>query len=90
MATYFQIDDPVKPTTVFTPSRWAVRAVSFISSAARCRTPSGSPSPHTWADRIPSCRASIGSSQTAWPLRWLEIAKTCRSYFSSRSSLPWM
>ena len=33
--------------TVFTPSCCASRAVSFISSAARWRTPSGSPSPQT-------------------------------------------
>jgi hypothetical protein len=32
---------------VSTPSFAASRAVCFISSAARCRTPSGSPSPHT-------------------------------------------
>ncbi len=49
---YFQIDDPVKPMTVFTPSFAASRAVSFISSAARSRTPSGSPSPQTFADRM--------------------------------------
>jgi hypothetical protein len=39
IATYCQIEEPVKPTTVFTPSFWARRAVSFISSAARERTP---------------------------------------------------
>ena len=37
----------MNPTTVFTPSRWAVRAVFIIASAARWRTPSGSPSPQT-------------------------------------------
>jgi hypothetical protein len=35
MATAFQIDEPVKPFTVFTPSFAAMRAVSFIASAAR-------------------------------------------------------
>ena len=60
IATVCQIDEPVKPTTVSTPSRAAVRAVSFISSAARCRTPSGSPSPQTRDDRMPWCRSSIG------------------------------
>ena len=40
-----QIDEPVKPTTVRTPSFAAARAVSFISLAARWRTPSGLPSP---------------------------------------------
>ena len=64
------------------------KAVSAIRSAARCRTPSGSPSPHTAAGRMSWCRWSMGSSQTAWPLRWFEIANSWRSYFSSRSSLP--
>ena len=45
IATSYQVDDPVKPTTVLTPSLRAKRAVSFISSAGRCRTPSGSPLP---------------------------------------------
>ncbi len=76
MATYFQIEEPVNPTTVSTPSRRAARAVIFISSAARWRTPSGSPSPQMRSGRMPRCRSSIGSSQTAWPLRWLEIAQT--------------
>ena len=35
IATYCQIDEPVKPTTVSTPSLRAAIAVSFISSAAR-------------------------------------------------------
>ena len=87
IATYFQIDDPVKPTTASTPSLRAARAVIFISSAARCRTPSGSPSPQIRSGRMPRCRSSIGSSQTAWPLRWLEMAQTFRPYFSSISSL---
>ena len=47
IATYFQILEPVKPMTVSTPSFWARRAVFFMSSAARWRTPSGSPSPQT-------------------------------------------
>ena len=42
-----QIGEPVKPVTVVTPSRAAARAVSLSFSAARWRTPSGSPSPHT-------------------------------------------
>ena len=74
IATYFQIDEPVKPTTTSTPRFFAARAVIFISSAARCRTPSGSPSPQIREDRMSLWRWSIGSSQTAWPLRWLEIA----------------
>ena len=78
IATVFQIAEPVKPTTVDTPSLAAARAVSFISSAARCRTPSGDPSPQIRAGRMPWWRSSIGSSQTACPTRWLEIAKTCR------------
>ena len=53
MATYFQIEDPVKPTTVETPSLCAARAVHFISSAARARTPSASPSPIPGPDRRP-------------------------------------
>ena len=46
IATYGQMLDPVKPTTVSTPSLRATRADRFMSSAARCRTPSASPSPH--------------------------------------------
>ena len=83
MATYFQIADPVKPTTTSTPSLRAARAVIFISSAARWRTPSASPSPQIRSGRIPRWRSSMGSSQTAWPLRWLLMAKTWRPYFSS-------
>ena len=74
IATAFQIDDPENPLTVVTPSFAAMRAVFFRSSAARCRTPSGSPSPQTRSDRMSRCRSSIGSSQTAWPVRWFEIA----------------
>ena len=85
MATYFQIDDPVKPTTTSTPSLRAARAVIFISSAARWRTPSASPSPQIRSGRIPRWRSSMGSSQTAWPLRWLLMANTSRSYFFSVS-----
>ena len=76
IATVCQMDDPVKPTTVLTPSRAAVRAVSFMSSAARRRTPSGSPSPQTRAGTMAWWRSSIGWSQTAWPVRWFEIAYT--------------
>ena len=39
--------------TVSTPNAAAARAVSAISAAARCRTPSGSPSPQIRADRMP-------------------------------------
>ena len=49
----------------WTPRSLAARAVFLISSAARWRTPSGSPSPQMRDDRMPSWRASIGSSQTA-------------------------
>ena len=77
----------MNPTTVSTPRALASRAVCFISSAARVRTPSGSPSPHTLAPTMVSCRKSIGSSQTAWPLRWLEMAQTLRLYLSSTASL---
>ena len=59
-----QIAEPVKPFTCCTPILAAARAVSFIRSAARCLTPSGSPSPQTSGGRIPRCRESIGS-QTA-------------------------
>jgi hypothetical protein len=70
-----------------TPSFAATRAVFFMSSAARWRTPSGSPSPQIRAGRIPLCRSSIGSSQIAWPTRWLEIVQTLRPYLSSSSRL---
>ncbi len=59
---------PVNPLTTSTPRFAAARAVSFISSAARARTPSGSPSPHTWACRMASCRSSM-RSHTACPTR---------------------
>src|SRR3712207_5348547 len=39
--------DPVKPLTCVTPKRAAALAVSMTFWAARRRTPSGSPSPHT-------------------------------------------
>ena len=58
------------------------RAVTFISSAARCRTPSASPSPQIRSGRMPRCRSSIGSSQTACPVRWLEIANRRRPWRS--------
>ncbi|MDQ1171808.1 hypothetical protein QE430_000115 [Microbacterium testaceum] len=88
IATYFQMLEPVNPVTIFTPSFAASRAVFFISSAARCRTPSGSPSPHTRSDTMSRWRWSIGSSQTAWPLRWLAMANTFSPWRSSTSSLP--
>ncbi len=87
-ATYGQMLEPVKPTTVSTPSLRATFAVSFSSSAARWRTPSGSPSPHTFEPTIAWWRKSIGSSQTAWPLRWFEIAQTLRPYLSRMSRRP--
>jgi hypothetical protein len=87
IATYFQIDEPVNPTTVSTPRRRAALAVVFISSAARCRTPSGSPSPQIRLGSMSRCRSSIGSSQTACPFRWFEMVQTPRSYFASVSSL---
>ena len=52
MATVCQIDEPVNPTTVCTPNAAAARAVSASSAAARCRTPSGSPSPQIRAGRM--------------------------------------
>ena len=82
-----QIGEPVKPVTVVTPSLAAARAVSLSFSAARCRTPSGSPSPHTSGGTTPWWRASIGS-QTAWPTRWLPIAQTFRPLRSSSSRRP--
>ena len=45
----FQIFDPVNPMTVSTPSLAAARAVTCIASAARRRTPSGSPPTFTTA-----------------------------------------
>ncbi len=83
MATRCQIEDPVNPTTVSTPKAAAARAVSAISAAARCRTPSASPSPQMRAGTMPWWRSSIGWSQTAWPTRWLEIAKHFSPYLSS-------
>src|SRR5712691_1236301 len=69
-----QIAEPVKPFTSVTPSRAAARAVSFIRSAARSLTPSGSPSPQTSGGRIARCRASTGS-HTACPTRCAPSAK---------------
>ena len=74
--------EPVKPVTVVTPSRAAARAVSLSLSAARWRTPSGSPSPHTSGGTTPWWRASM-RSQTAWPTRWLPIVQTFRPWLSS-------
>ena len=88
IATYCQIDEPVKPTTVSMPIALASRAVSFISSAARSRTPSGDPSPHTFSRTIAWCRSSIGSSQIACPVRWLLIAQQPRPCFFRISSRP--
>ena len=65
IATVCQMEEPVKPMTVSTPSAAAARAVSLISSAARCRTPSASPSPQMRAGRMPWWRSSMGWSQTA-------------------------
>ena len=47
-----QIGEPVNPLTCVTPKAAAARAVSFIRSAARRRTPSGSPSPQISGGRI--------------------------------------
>ena len=88
MATVCQIDDPVNPITVRTPNAAAARAVSAISAAARCRTPSGDPSPQIRAGRIAWCRSSIGWSQTAWPTRWQEIAQHFRPYFVEQRVPP--
>ena len=61
--------EPVKPTTVSTPKAFAAIAVVFISSAARWRTPSGSPLPQTREGNIDLCLSSIGLSQTACPTK---------------------
>ena len=82
-----QIDEPVKPVTTVTPSCAAARAVSFIASAARPRTPSGSPSPQTSGASTPRWRSSIGS-QTACPTRWLPIAHTSSPWRCSVSRRP--
>ena len=79
--------EPVKPVTTGTPSAAAARAVSFIRSAARVRTPSGSPSPQTSGGSTPLWRASIGS-HTAWPTRWLPIDQHPRPWRSSSSRRP--
>jgi hypothetical protein len=47
-------EEPVNPVTTSTPSWAAARAVSFMRSAARWRTPSGSPSPHTSGGSTPA------------------------------------
>ena len=60
IATVCQIDEPVNPTTVSTPNAAAARAVSAISAAARCLTPSGSPSPQIRSGRMAWWRASMG------------------------------
>jgi hypothetical protein len=88
IATYCQMLDPVNPTTVSTPILRATLAVSLSSSAARCRTPSASPSPHTRLPTMAWWRKSIGSSQTAWPLRWLETAQALRPCLSRISRRP--
>src|SRR5688572_14449353 len=59
-------------------------AVSIIFLAARFLTPSASPSPQTSFGRIALWRSSI-RSQTAWPTRWLLIAKHV-SLLSARTS----
>ena len=81
-----QIAEPVKPFTCWTPNLAAARAVSFIFSAARCRTPSGSPSPQTSGGRIPRWRSSI-RSHTACPTRCAPSAKQFRWL---RSRISWM
>jgi hypothetical protein len=79
--------EPVNPVTTSTPSCAAARAVSFIASAARCRTPSGSPSPQISGDSTPWWRPSIGS-HTAWPTRWLPIAQQPSPWRSSSARCP--
>ena len=76
MATYLQILEPVKPVTTSAPSLAATLAVSLSSAAARVRTPSASdsPAPHTRSPSRPRWRKSMGSSHTAWPVEWLEMA----------------
>ena len=80
--------DPVNPFTCVTPNAAAARAVSATRAAARCRTPSGSPSPQISGGRIAWWRPSIGS-QTAWPTRWQEIASQTRPFDSSSSRFAW-
>src|SRR6266446_9739044 len=46
-------------------------ALFFRLSAARWRTPSGSPSPQISGERIALCRSSI-KSHTACPTKWFE------------------
>ncbi len=79
--------EPVKPVTTSTPRAAAARAVSAMRSAARRRTPSGSPSPQTSAGSTARWRASIGS-HTAWPTRWVLIAKHDSPWRSSSSRRP--
>src|SRR3954451_22548743 len=63
-----QMGEPVNPVTTSTPSWAAARAVSFIRCAARLRTPSGSPSPHTSGGRAARWRSAIRAAP-APPLR---------------------
>src|SRR5215207_6087639 len=79
--------DPVKPLTCVTPKRAAALAVSITFSAARRRTPSGSPSPHTSGGSVAPWRASMGS-QTAWPTRWVLMAQQFRPLLRSISQRP--
>ena len=83
IATYFQIDEPVKPTTVSTPSlRGGPGGVLHLL---------GGPLPDALGvavapdpvrqDRRGAARRS-GRRRPPGPTRWLEIAKTCRSYLS--------
>src|SRR5215210_5926913 len=81
--------DPVKPLTCVTPKRAAALAVSMTFSAARRRTPSGSPSPHTSGGSVAPWRASMGS-QTAWPTRWVLMAQQFRPLLRSISQHPSM
>jgi penicillin V acylase-like amidase (Ntn superfamily) len=95
-----QILLPVKPTTTVrfvrsfkyfctgsgaaSKNARAAVPVSIISFAARWRTPSGSPLPHTRSGRIALWRSSI-ESHTAWPTRWFEIANEARPQSASSS-----
>ena len=56
------------------------------------RRPAGVPPrarrrPRSRAGRMSWCRSSIGWSQTAWPTRWLEIAKTLQVVLGQRLAL---
>ena len=78
IATYGQMDDPVKPTTVSTPSaRPAARCSSFLPPpAADALGVAVAPHARRQDRLVPEVD---GSSHTACPTRWLEIAYTLES-----------